>query len=93
MATKECVSCGAEANPKSEREFCDNCDAEFEKGLERQKYVEQRAAKIDAATEKGDSETVAKLMGEIAVESIAYKNQPVANLAPVSTATVRKESE
>lgn len=61
----ECVSCGGEADPNSERNFCTACDAEFNAGLERAAEIEARATALEEAKAKGDDKTVGKLMGEI----------------------------
>lgn len=66
----ECNSCGAEANPESERQFCEDCDRVFEAGLKRQKYVAERAEKLEAAKESGDEDTIGRIMTEIVKESV-----------------------
>lgn len=71
----ECVSCGAEADPKSERNFCEACDKEFEAGLARQAEIEARAAALEEAQEAGDDKKVGKLMVEIFQTGIAGGGQ------------------
>lgn len=66
----ECNSCGAEASPDSERQFCDDCEAEFQAGLERQRYVADRAARLERAKETGDEDTIGRIMAEIVKESV-----------------------
>lgn len=61
----ECVSCGGEADPKSPRGFCTECDAVFEAGLERQAEIEARAERLEQAKADGDKKAEAKIMGEI----------------------------
>lgn len=75
MATKgatagECYSCGAEADPKSERHFCTKCDAVFEEGLNRQAEVEDRADRLEQAKLDGDADEVGKIMTGIFKESV-----------------------
>jgi len=85
--TTECVSCGKEASPNSERGFCADCDAHFDAGLQRQKEVEARAEKLEEAKAKGDADTVGQLMTEIFKESVV---QEQAVPTPVSSATAQK---
>ena len=66
----ECNSCGAEANPESERQFCTDCEAEFQAGLERQRYVSDRAARLEKAKQAGDDDTIGRIMAEIVKESV-----------------------
>lgn len=66
----ECNSCGAEANPDSERTFCNDCDAEFEAGLKNQEKIYARAYLLEEAKVKGNTNRVAEIAGEIAVESM-----------------------
>jgi hypothetical protein len=65
----ECVSCGLEANPESEREFCDECDAHFEAGEVHAQQVVERAEKLEQAKSEGNTELVGKIMAEIAMEA------------------------
>ena len=65
----ECYSCGAEADPNSERNFCTDCDEIFENGLDRRRYVNERAQRLEDAKAQGDSEEVSRIMSEIFKES------------------------
>lgn len=71
----ECVSCGGEADPNSERNFCTECDKQFEAGLVRQGEIEARAAALGEAQEAGDDKTVGKLMTEIFQTGVAGGGQ------------------
>lgn len=69
VTTGECYSCGAEADPNSERNFCADCDAEFEAGLQRAADVEARAQRLEQAKADGDDATVGEIMNEIFKEA------------------------
>ena len=86
----ECVSCGAEADPASERDFCPSCEAHFEEGLVHQTRVEHRAWYLEEAKYKGKDDRVKELMVEIFEDSIVSPDS--STLAPVSTATAKKVS-
>lgn len=87
----ECVSCGKQANPESDRNFCDDCDEHFEKGLDHQADVATRAWLLEEAKSNGDADKVGKIMAEIFVESVA---KPIKSKAGNITSTaVKKVSE
>lgn len=65
----ECVSCGGEADPKSPRNFCVECDKVFEAGLVRQGEIVARAEALEEAKAKGDDKTVGRIMNEIFKEA------------------------
>lgn len=65
----ECNSCGGEADPKSPRGFCTECDGVFEAGLARQAEIEARAERLEQAKADGDDAAVGKIMAEIFKES------------------------
>lgn len=61
----ECYSCGNEASSDSPRNFCDECDAEFDAGLEHADAVVQRAERLEEAKSADDYDTIGKIIAEI----------------------------
>ena len=67
--------------------------AEFAAGLENQERVYTRAWLLEEAKHNENGPRVAEIMGEIAVESVAYLNQPPTKIKAVSSATAKKVEE
>ena len=77
----------------NQRHYTEQEKKEFEEGKKNQERVFARAWLLEEAKHNKNGPRVAEIMGEIAVESVAYLNEPPAKLAPVSSATARKVEE
>lgn len=91
VRSKECYSCGGEADPNSPRNFCEDCDAHFAAGEKNQERVYARAYLLEEAKFNEDAPKVEKIMGEIFKESVVPPKIVVAH--PTSSATAREGKE
>ncbi|QGJ90070.1 hypothetical protein HWC80_gp029 [Mycobacterium phage Indlulamithi] len=66
----ECYSCGTIHDSLSEQGFCKECQAVYDEGVERAKKIEDRHDELEKARETGDSDTVVKIVTEIAQEGV-----------------------